>query len=123
VSSSDAPVFSGPSPLPPVMIFPSYRPTASLVLALKSSLVETPTFSQVYDRRNAKPAEVIQVIDVLRGDGNLAADCAREGNDVDSDHRDVSDVRTPVEPDGEVARCACLSGAQVVDFNITLRTM
>lgn len=63
-----------------------------------------PAQHPVDGRGDAEPAEEVEVVDVRRGGGHVAADGAGEADDVDEDARDVGGVGAPVDAEAEVVR-------------------
>lgn len=74
------------------------------------------TKTPVRPRGHNESGEEIDIVDILRSDGDIPPDCTHEANDVDEDTRDVGCVAAPVEAVPEVIGRGVLRGVEGVDF-------
>jgi hypothetical protein len=88
---------------------------------LARSRDRTETIEQIIRRRcNDKAAEEVQVVDVLRSNGDFLADSTNKTNNIDQYTANISRVSTPVEPKSEIVRRIFLCRIQILNLKIPL---
>ena len=81
---------------------------------------EEPTKEVVCPRSHDEAGEEVDVVDVLRPQGDLATNRTDEANNVDQDSRYVRSVTAPVEAVPEVVRAGVAGVVEIFDLVVTL---
>lgn len=81
---------------------------------------EEPAKQIIGPRSDNESTEEVEIVDILRSDGDWSANGADETDDVDENPGDVSGIASPVETEPEVVGTGRLCAVEFCDLKVPL---